>query len=211
MKKYVLAAALAAASAMPAYAQTTVNFDTSTNPASYTAQGLVLNGFTIQSNTFGGAVSTPSQPNYATVNLGGGSIRFVDPTTGAPTTSNGFGITSSGLNLGGGYFAGATLNFLTLGGALLGSQTFSPAGPNELRTAFQYANNFANIGLVTFTRIENANGPALAPFDNVTFSLNAATGAVPEPATWGMMILGFGAMGYAMRRRAKVRTNVSFG
>ena len=37
-----------------------------------------------------------------------------------------------------------------------------------------------------------------------------ATAAVPEPATWGMMILGFGAMGYAMRRRAKVRTTVSF-
>ena len=34
--------------------------------------------------------------------------------------------------------------------------------------------------------------------------------AVPEAATWGMMILGFGAMGFAMRRRAKVRTNVSF-
>ena len=34
--------------------------------------------------------------------------------------------------------------------------------------------------------------------------------AVPEPATWGMMILGFGAMGFAMRRRAKVRANVSF-
>lgn len=27
--------------------------------------------------------------------------------------------------------------------------------------------------------------------------------AVPEPATWGMMLLGFGAMGAAMRRRQK--------
>ena len=26
-------------------------------------------------------------------------------------------------------------------------------------------------------------------------------GAVPEPATWAMMMLGFGSMGYAMRRR----------
>ena len=25
--------------------------------------------------------------------------------------------------------------------------------------------------------------------------------AVPEPATWGMMLLGFGVVGYAMRRR----------
>ena len=33
--------------------------------------------------------------------------------------------------------------------------------------------------------------------------------SVPEPATWGMIVLGFGAMGAAMRRRQ--RTSVSFG
>lgn len=42
------------------------------------------------------------------------------------------------------------------------------------------------------------------------FFLSAPVGAVPEPATWGMMMLGFGAVGYAMRRRAKVRTGISF-
>lgn len=31
--------------------------------------------------------------------------------------------------------------------------------------------------------------------------------AVPEPATWGMMILGFGAVGTAMRRRRNVRVS----
>jgi hypothetical protein len=34
--------------------------------------------------------------------------------------------------------------------------------------------------------------------------------AVPEPATWAMMILGMGAVGFAMRRRSKVRTTVKF-
>jgi hypothetical protein len=29
------------------------------------------------------------------------------------------------------------------------------------------------------------------------------TPAVPEPATWGMMLLGFGAVGFAMRRRRR--------
>ena len=28
-------------------------------------------------------------------------------------------------------------------------------------------------------------------------------GAIPEPATWGMMLMGFGAAGYTMRRRRK--------
>lgn len=35
---------------------------------------------------------------------------------------------------------------------------------------------------------------------SVTATTNA-TPAVPEPATWGMMLIGFGAMGYVMRRR----------
>lgn len=35
-----------------------------------------------------------------------------------------------------------------------------------------------------------------------TLSL-ASTAAVPEPSTWALMIVGFGAVGYAMRRRQK--------
>ncbi len=31
------------------------------------------------------------------------------------------------------------------------------------------------------------------------------TGAVPEPGTWALMILGFGLVGYAMRRRSSVQ------
>ena len=34
-------------------------------------------------------------------------------------------------------------------------------------------------------------------------SINMATGAVPEPATWAMMLLGFGGIGMTMRRRRK--------
>ena len=50
------------------------------------------------------------------------------------------------------------------------------------------------------------------PNDTITGVLTATVGAgaVPEPATWALMIVGFGATGGALRRRAKVRTNVSF-
>jgi hypothetical protein len=37
-------------------------------------------------------------------------------------------------------------------------------------------------------------------YDDITFGSDVA-GAVPEPATWGLMILGFGAIGCALRRR----------
>lgn len=214
MKTHLVAAACSAVaimSALPAYAATTVNFDQSTNTATYVSQGLVLNGFTIAANTFGGAVDVPSMPNYANVNATGSSLSFVDPTTGVATTSNGFGLTVAGLNLGGGYYAGATATFLGLGGVVLGTQTWAPVGPSEFRSQVVYANNFAGIASVLFARIENDNGPALFPIDNVTFSLNPAAAAVPEPATWVFMIVGFGAVGGMIRRRnRKVSTSVRY-
>jgi hypothetical protein len=47
--------------------------------------------------------------------------------------------------------------------------------------------------------------------DNVTLAtVNGSTtynfevGVVPEPATWAMMLFGFGAVGYSVRRRKNV-------
>ena len=37
--------------------------------------------------------------------------------------------------------------------------------------------------------------------DNLRIGSAAVTAAVPEPATWAMMLIGFGAIGFAMRRR----------
>lgn len=46
---------------------------------------------------------------------------------------------------------------------------------------------------------------------NAFFSVTSdVTGAVPEPATWAMMLVGFGVAGYAMRRRQKVAATVRF-
>lgn len=44
---------------------------------------------------------------------------------------------------------------------------------------------------------------------NFAFRLDAA-GAVPEPATWAMLVAGFGVIGFAMRRRNNQTTRVSF-
>ena len=40
---------------------------------------------------------------------------------------------------------------------------------------------------------------------NITFSIREIAQGVPEPATWAMMLIGFGAMGVSLRRRR--RTN----
>ena len=44
---------------------------------------------------------------------------------------------------------------------------------------------------------------------NGNFRINAVAGAVPEPATWAMMIGGFGMMGVAARRRRSSAVAVS--
>jgi hypothetical protein len=54
--------------------------------------------------------------------------------------------------------------------------------------------------LGTYNLLNNANNGA-----PVQLVISAATAPVPEPATWAMMISGFGLVGGALRRRTNVR------
>ncbi len=65
----------------------------------------------------------------------------------------------------------------------------SSAGTNR-RFYFDFGNDRVNQVIFTST------SPAFE-FDNI------AAGAVPEPATWAMLIVGFGAVGMANRRRRR--------
>ncbi len=47
-------------------------------------------------------------------------------------------------------------------------------------------------------------------FDILNVDVATQAGAVPEPASWMMMIAGFGAIGSTLRRSKKVRTAVSY-
>jgi hypothetical protein len=62
------------------------------------------------------------------------------------------------------------------------------------RTAIILPTTFRGLKSVTW-----ANGAEWHQFDNVVVS--GATGAVPEPASWGLLLAGFGGIGFAMRRR----------
>jgi hypothetical protein len=52
------------------------------------------------------------------------------------------------------------------------------------------------------------SGTGQIKIDNLR--VDAVGAPVPEPATWALMIAGFGAVGAAMRRRAKVKATVRF-
>ncbi|MHA6723787.1 PEPxxWA-CTERM sorting domain-containing protein [Sphingomonas sp. RS2018] len=85
-------------------------------------------------------------------------------------------------------------------GTLLQSATFSGPG------TFMGGNVISSrIGSETVRYTLNFTGGAGSNF-NGTANLTA----VPEPATWGLMMLGFGAMGFALRRRRNVETRIRF-
>lgn len=55
------------------------------------------------------------------------------------------------------------------------------------------------------------DGDQTAFIDKVAFApVINATSPVPEPATWAMMIFGFGGVGHAMRRRPAARVRIRF-
>ncbi len=97
-------------------------------------------------------------------------------------------------------------NFLTLSGVFNGGfSTLTGNGTPNTRL-LNPAANIGNIWLVG-AAFDNADRRTDAfKFSNLTVS---GSTSVPEPATWAMMIFGFGLVGSAMRRR-QVRTAVSF-
>ena len=89
-----------------------------------------------------------------------------------------------------------------INGSLFGSPyVFVPNGYTSgtpiADTASWLGQSFASLGLTPGTYTWNS--PSGAP--DVIVNIGAPQGAVPEPATWLMLILGFGAVGFGMRRR----------
>ena len=64
--------------------------------------------------------------------------------------------------------------------------------------------NFTATGSSTVISFLGNAGARYAGLDNVSVAL-LTTPSVPEPATWGMMLLGFGLVGSTLRRRAENR------
>jgi hypothetical protein len=86
------------------------------------------------------------------------------------------------------------LNGNQIGGTITGFNTLTPFGTNA---------NFFNAGLNTLSFVlHNAGGPEAFQVAGLTVTA-ASTGAVPEAATWVMMVAGFGLVGVGVRRRSR--------
>ncbi len=75
-------------------------------------------------------------------------------------------------------------------------------GPTTTTTS-QFVLSFA---APTITRIAVRPGSFTdwVAVDNINFTQNGVVGTVPEPASWALMLVGFGAMGAAVRRARRV-------
>ncbi len=101
-----------------------------------------------------------------------------------------FGTSSSAINI-----LTATLTSPT-------GQIYTLTGPTGTLPDKQYnlASTFLPTGSFTFnttgTRVDGQAG-------SIAGTLTVVNSAVPEPATWGLMLLGFGGMGFSMRRNRR--------
>jgi hypothetical protein len=120
-----------------------------------------------------------------------GTSIFFAPVAGYQVTLNSF-------SLGAWFNAERSSQYTIVNG--LGQTLFS-SGPLTIGTG-NIASTFA-VNLTSASGIGVVFGPEgfNVGIDNVDFTLSQITGGIPEPATWAFMILGFGAIGGALRSR----------
>lgn len=119
------------------------------------------------------------------------------------------------------------INFASPISAFLGELNWT-TGASALNATLEI---FGVSGLLESLTLENAGGNAVAPgfygfsrstaeitkvrFSNEyigvrNISISSASSAVPEPGTWAMMLVGFGAVGFAMRRKQRQSVRLNF-
>lgn len=198
MKFKLALGALAAVSGMvaiasPTYA-TTINFDDiSVSPGNYVAiaspyQGLNWSDVYVENNIAGNGYDTGivSQSNAALNGFG---------------TQASFSAASGTFAFISGYFTGAfgTEN-IVVSDNLGDSKIFQVNASTPTLETF----NWNGVSTVSVDAVSDGSGTQIV-FDNLTVN----TSAVPEPATWAMMLVGFGGLGAVMRTRRKMSAAVA--
>lgn len=196
MRKFLITSLAAAASlgiASPASAATTLVADGITYM-------LTLNSVT-NSGTIGNFTLSISGINTASDTEGGrtgiNAFAFNDPSVGTVTggSSTGFtflggGLDASGCNSAGNFFCFAN-NGYTLPGGSTASINFSVTD----NTAGAWSSSNFNLPDFKIDWTGSKNN-----YDLVSLGI-PVDGPLPEPATWAMMLVGFGGIGMAVRRR----------
>lgn len=146
------------------------------------------------STGFYGAVSpTNGTPGFLDLPGGTESISFI---WGSVDTQNILTVLDAADNV---LFSANGADILALSGPPTGLRFDVDPALNPIVTL-----QFTDADIGTAARLKFESTKEAFEFDNF------AVAAVPEPATWAFMILGFGAIGGAMRRQRKANVKVSY-
>ena len=146
----------------------TVDFDTLAAGSALTDQSLAdgvqfVGVFTVVNNTFSGAVTVPSPPNYVQAGTGTQVVRFVDPANPARlATTTSVAVTTPALGIG--CYDAIELDAFDIHNHLVDSDltpAYAAGGTQTTTTV-----SAAEIHAVKMTRLV---GACIAPFDDLTF------------------------------------------
>jgi hypothetical protein len=156
----------------------------------------IVRGTTNQTNSI--VLFQSSTDNLVSSPQGQARIESLDSSLGALTfgLENGSTFTSAEFNILAATGGPITLQALAAGGAVLNTITNFTVGANGENFFGLIADQSTPISSV---RITATGGTQISSIGQ--FRLGGITSAVPEPSTWAMMLIGFGAVGYSMRRR----------
>ena len=218
----LMAASLATATAAHA-AYTTVNLDPyvnsdwsgSTSGSDYPSGTVTIGGVDFLVSSFGsgaGGVTVPGSTSvaidvgvsmvdtaYVMINSGWGRLGALNGTLTFAGGGNSLVIDLvQGVNI-----RDHWLNYNQVATDILATVTY-PGGNRWDTYAYDISSLGGTLDTVTLTGINGGNPQGQATLTGITlFGSDGTTPAVPETATWFMLILGFGAVGSVLRNRRK--------
>lgn len=217
MNKRILGAvaAIAVSIALPAHGQTIPGlFNTGTNASNVAlpgGDGVIDPHYVIVSSTSPGFAGNQAvtffHPAYAPNDADSRWISL--SSTGSPGSNTttyrltfdltGFNPVTASIS---GSWGADNIATMLLNGAPTGNVLSNPSNFSSL-TAFSILAGF-NGGINTLDFVVTDQGaPTALRVDNLSGRAQAITGAIPEPSTWAMMLLGFGAIGLGFRKNRR--------
>jgi len=166
-----------------------------------------VDGVTI--SLYGGAgTGTAETGSFGTASLGnsptgdyptsdGIAFSFSGPVSNVSFTFDNFGDNSD--------FNGGSFEQAFSGATLVDTQYISAANANSFGTVNVGGSN------ITLLNVDNGTDGAFNwEFGVGELTFTPSSGAVPEPSTWALMLIGFGMVGFAMRKRSNVTTKITY-